>query len=86
MKMCVATPVGRLPVNAIEKRFDCSEAKSNGYVVEIGSDNHVQNNKIRFSLYRMFTYEKFGCLGKGIRMKIPDCVEGVISRLRRKLY
>ena len=68
-------------LDAIEKRFDCSEAKSNGYVVEIGSDNHVQNNKIRFSLYRMFTYEKFGCLGKGNRMKIPDCVESRIKEL-----
>jgi len=62
-------------LDAIKKRFDCSDAKSNRYVVEIGLDNHVQNNKIHFSLYRMFTFENFGCLGKGNRIKIPDCVE-----------
>jgi hypothetical protein len=61
-------------LDANEKRFDCSKALSNGYVVKLGSDNHVQNNNIHFSLYHMFTYEMFGCLGKGNRMKIPDCV------------
>ncbi len=70
-----------MALDTIESRFDCSTAKLHGYVVEMGSANHVSNNKIRFSMYRMFTYEKFGCLGKGNRIKIPDCVESKIKEL-----
>jgi len=29
----------------------------------------------------MFMYEKYGCLGKGNRLKIPDYVEGKIKEL-----
>jgi len=31
-------------------------------------------------MYCMFTYETFGCLGKGNRMKIPECVESKIKQ------
>jgi hypothetical protein len=68
-------------LDTIERRFNCATAQSEGYVVEIASDNKVRNKTIRFSLYRMFTYEKYGCLGKGNRMKIPDCVEGKVKEL-----
>jgi hypothetical protein len=68
-------------LDTIEHRFNCATAQTEGYVMEILSDNKVRNKTIRFSLYRMFTYEKYGCLGKGNRMKIPDCVEGKVKEL-----
>ena len=72
-------------LDTIKQRFHCATAQSEVYVVEILSDNKVKNKSIRFSLYRMFTYEKYGCLGKGNRMKIPDCVEGKVQELLQEL-
>ena len=37
-------------------------------------DGTVQNNCIRKSAYRYFTYEKHGFLGKGNRIQISKCV------------
>jgi len=68
-------------IKVIEKRWDCSLAKTNGYVLAQPSGNQVMNNKVRFAFYRAFTYEKFGCLGKGCRIKIPSCVEKRIKDL-----
>jgi hypothetical protein len=62
-------------LDAINEQFDVMPATTSVFVVEKGSGNEVSNNKIRFSLYQMFTYEKFGFLGKENRMKIPNCME-----------
>jgi hypothetical protein len=78
---CECLEYGAVAQDTIEKWFDCSTAKLHGYVVKIRSENHVKNNKIRFSMYCMFTYEKYGCLGKGNQMKIPDCMESKIKEL-----
>ncbi len=67
-------------LSAFKDHFDISPAQSAGYVVELGSGNEVSNNRIRFTRYRMFTYEKFGCLGKGNRIKLLDCVETEIKK------
>jgi hypothetical protein len=39
----------------------------------------VPKQNVRFSCYHLFTYEKYGHLGRGNRMKLPDCVEAVIK-------
>jgi len=65
----------------IKERFDIMLATTSGLVVIKGSGNEVSDNKIRFSLYQMFTSEKFGCLGKGNRMKLPNSVESKIKEL-----
>ena len=38
-------------LDTIERRFNCATAQTEGYVVEIFSDNKVRNKTIRFSLY-----------------------------------
>ena len=67
-------------LNAVRNCFDVSTAETAGYVVEQGSGNEVSNNRMRFPMYLMFTFEKFCCLGKGNQMKLPDCVESAIKR------
>ncbi len=52
-----------------------------GYVLEISLGKHVPNNHMRFTCYKCFTYEKFGHLGKGNRVKLPICVESKIKDL-----
>jgi hypothetical protein len=42
----------------------------------------IQNNRMRLHLYRLFTYLKFGHLGRGNRIPIPSCVTSEI----RKMY
>ena len=34
----------------------------------------VENRERRKSMYRMFTYLKYGHLGRGVRIPIPECV------------
>jgi len=70
-----------VPVLAeVRKRWDCTTAATHGYVIcNTSTRAEVKNNKIRFAFYRMFTYEKFGCLGANNRIKIPDCVEEKIK-------
>jgi hypothetical protein len=70
-----------VPVLAeVRKRWDCTTATTHGYVIcNTSTRAEVKNNKIRFAFYRMFTYEKFGCLGANNRIKIPDCVEEKIK-------
>jgi len=67
-------------LSAVRNCFDVSTAETAGYVVEQGSGNEVSNNRVQFKMYRMFTYEKFGGLGKGNQMKLPNCVESAIKR------
>ena len=43
----------------------------------------LRNNKqVRYHLYRYYISIRHGSLGRGVRVKIPDCVESEI----RKLY
>ena len=37
-------------------------------------EENVENNKKRKAMYRLFTYIKYGHLGKGNRIPIPICV------------
>ena len=41
----------------------------------------VDNKKIRFALYRAFTYQRYGYLGRGNRIKLGSCVENKIKDL-----
>ena len=41
----------------------------------------IFNNKMRLYLYRLFTYLKFGHLGRGNRIPIPNCVTSQIRNL-----
>ena len=34
----------------------------------------IENKERRKSMYRMFTYLKYGHLGRGVRIPIPECV------------
>ncbi len=56
---------GVIAVDSFEEKFDISTALENGYVLDISTGAKVPKNKIRFSFYKMFTYEKFGHLGRG---------------------
>jgi hypothetical protein len=84
--LCGKTPCewieyGIPAIEDLKRCFNMDTAKSEGYVVEMQSGNQFQNNKIRFTCYRLFTYEKFGHLGKGNRVKLPVCVESKIQSL-----
>jgi len=68
-------------IEDLKRRFNMDTAISEGYVVEMQSGNQFQNDKIWFTCYRLFTYEKFGHLGKGNRVKLPVCVEAKIKTL-----
>ena len=68
-------------IEDLKRHFNMDTAISEGYVVEMQSGNQFQNDKIRFTCYRLFTYEKFGHLGKGNRVKLPVCVESKIKTL-----
>jgi len=78
---CGRLHVSGLNMEFIKERFDIMLATTSGLVVIKGSGNEVSDNKIRFSLYQMFNSEKFGCLGKGNRMKLPNSVESKIKEL-----
>jgi hypothetical protein len=77
--LCEWLEYGIIALDTIENRFNCVAPKSDGYVLEMGSERKVMNNNIR--LYCMFTYENYGCLVKGNLMKIPNCVESLIKEL-----
>jgi hypothetical protein len=78
---CEWLEYGVIAMDSFEEKFDISTALENGYVVDKSSGAKVPNNKIRFSFYKMFTYEKFGHLGRGNRIKIPDCVEQQVKAM-----
>jgi hypothetical protein len=63
----------------VQSKFDISTGKTEGYVVELSNGEHIPNKNIRYLSYRLFTYEKFGHLGHGNRVKLPNCVEGKIK-------
>ncbi len=69
--ICGKTPCewleyGVIAVDSFEEEFDVSTALENAYVLDKSTGAKVPNNKIRFSFYKMFMYEKFGHLGRGI--------------------
>jgi hypothetical protein len=47
-------------------------------LVNKSSGELVNNNTARYHLYKMFTYLKYGHLGKGNRVRIPSCVQDMI--------
>ncbi len=65
----------------LKRRFNVDTVVEEGYVTDTRSGEQVSNNRIRFTCYKIFTYEKFGHLGKGNQMKIPDCAESSIKAL-----
>jgi hypothetical protein len=84
--LCGKTPCewieyGIPAIEDLKRHFNMDTAISEGYVVETQSGNQFQNDKIQFTCYRLFTYEKFGHLGKGNRVKVPVCVESKIKLL-----
>jgi hypothetical protein len=76
---CEWLEFGLATLKSMEDRWDFSTAVENGYVLERSSGEHVPNNTVRFTFYKFFTYEKFGHLGRGNRVKIPNCVEGNVK-------
>lgn len=60
---CEGLEYGVDMLDAMQNRFDLSTAESEGYVIETGNGNEVSNNRIRFTMYQMFTFETIGCLG-----------------------
>ncbi len=71
---------GVAALDFFEEKFDVSIALENGYVVDKSSGAKVPNNKIRFLFYEMFTYEKFGHIGRGNRIKKPDCIDQQVKQ------
>ena len=47
-------------------------------IVDRNTKQRLQNKEMRKSMYRMFTYLKYGHLGRGVRIPIPECVMGKI--------
>ena len=45
------------------------------YKIRIGSTN----KKIQFYLYRVITKDRFGTLGRGVRVRLPRCMENSIK-------
>ncbi len=78
---CEWTEHGIPCLRDLKGRYRIDDATTNGYVIEITSGAQIPNNKMRFTFYKLFTYEKFGHLGKGMRIKIPACVEKQIRDL-----
>jgi len=78
---CEWLDYGVLTLGALTAKFNCSTAIEHGYVVELATQKQVPNNKVRFAMYRMCTYEKYGFLGKGNRIKFPSCVEGKVKEI-----
>jgi hypothetical protein len=70
---------GQAALLSIEEKWDFSTAVKNGYVMEHSTGEHVPNNTVHFTFYQLFTYTKFGHLGRGDRVKIPNCVEGKVK-------
>ena len=53
-----------------------------GVIVVVDNYGVRFNNKeMRKSLYRMFTYVKYGHLGRGVRIPLPKCVTSKIQRM-----
>lgn len=57
-------------------------------VIEDGSQlannktkKRLDNKEMRKSMYRMFTYLKYGHLGRGVRIPVPECI---VAKIREK--
>ena len=57
------------------------EMRGEKEVVVFDNGAVVPNNTMRRQLYRIFTYLKYGHLGKGNRMPIPSCVTTQIRNM-----
>jgi hypothetical protein len=62
----------------VNEKFPVGE---DGVRINPDSLEAADNKKIRFALYRAFTYQCFGYLGKGNRIKLGSCVENKIKDL-----
>lgn len=76
----VCATCGSMPCEWIEygkKALDQANCmyrtNANGGKVD-DTNAEVSNNRMRKALYRLFTYLKFGHLGRGNRIPIPECV------------
>ena len=47
-------------------------------IVDRNTKQRLESKEMRKSMYRMFTYLKYGHLGRGVRIPIPECVVGKI--------
>ena len=62
--------------------YDREERLVDGVKIVVDKDGvAVSNAKMRKALYRLFTYKKFGHLGKGNRIPIPNCVTDKIKEM-----
>jgi hypothetical protein len=68
-------------VQQVECKFLTSIAKTDGFVMDNSSGEHIPNKNVQPSCYRMFIYEKYGHLVCGNKIKLPDCVEVKIKEL-----
>ena len=50
-------------------------------IVNKNTKERLENKEMRKSMYRMFTYLKYGHLGRGVRIPIPECV---VAKIREK--
>ncbi len=66
-------------LHIIEQTFNVKIAIGKGFEAEVETGQQNPNNRIWFSVYRMFMYEKFGHIGHGNKIKIPSCL-----RIRQK--
>ena len=57
------------------------ETRNGKEVVVDDAGNEVSNASMRKAMYRMFTYLKFGHLGKGVRIPVPQCVADKIRAI-----
>ena len=52
-----------------------------GTTTDLRNGEVVTNSNVRFYCYRMFTYMRYGHLGRGNRIPIPACVQAKIHEL-----
>ena len=50
-------------------------------IVDKNTKERLENKEMRKSMYRMFTYLKYGHLCRGVRIPIPECV---VAKIREK--
>ena len=67
---CEWLEYGRQALDESKQRYNIDE---NGSHVE-KNGALVPNSTIRRATYRLFTYKKYGHLGRGLRIPIPQCV------------
>ena len=54
------------------------EIHGNLEIVVNDGGNRVSNTQMCKAIYRIFTYIKFGHLGRGVRINVPSCVTNKI--------